>query len=43
MLQKNKLKDWNNRLDNLKNQIDYWCKDEHKTEKTVEIIQLYFV
>ena len=41
-IQKNKLNEWNNRLENLKNQIEYWSKEENKTDKTIEIIQLYF-
>jgi hypothetical protein len=32
----------NNRLENLKNQIEYWCKEENKTNKIIEVIQLYF-
>ena len=31
---------WNTRLNSLKNQIDYWNKNE--TNKTIEIIQLYY-
>lgn len=41
-IQKNKLEEWNNRLENLKNQIEYWCKEENKTNKIIEVIQLYF-
>lgn len=41
-IQKNKLEEWNNRLENLKNQIEYWCKEENKTNKMIEVIQLYF-
>ena len=39
---KNNIEEWNMRLENLKNQIEYWCKYENKTDKTIEIIQLYF-
>jgi len=35
-----KQKEWRNRLVTLKNEIRYWV--ENKTEKTVEIIQLFF-
>jgi hypothetical protein len=35
-------KEWIIRLDNLLAQIDYWCIPENKTDKTVEVIQLYF-
>ena len=31
---------WNERLSELKNQIDYWIKN--KTEKTIEIIHLFY-
>ncbi len=40
ILKVNNNKKWNERLNNLKNQIDYWNKN--KTDKTVEIIQLYY-
>ena len=39
-LDKKHIKEWVNRLNNLKEQINYWLIN--KTEKTVEIIQLYF-
>lgn len=35
-------KDWDNRLNNLKNQINYWINPKNKTNKMIEIIQLYF-
>jgi Holliday junction resolvasome RuvABC endonuclease subunit len=35
-----KQKEWTERLEALKNQIEYWL--ENKTEKTVEIIQLFY-
>jgi len=41
-LQKNKIEEWNHRLTSLKEQIEYWCQEEHRTEKTVEVIPLYF-
>ena len=34
-------KEWNNRLECLKEQIKYWTQPENKTDKTVEIIQLF--
>jgi len=33
-------KEWNNRLESLKNLIQYWVENE--TDKTIEIIQLYY-
>jgi len=41
-VQQNKLTEWNERLEVLKNQIQYWCNEENKTEKTIEIVQLFF-
>jgi hypothetical protein len=40
VIKKTKEKEWNHRLDCLKNQIDYWL--ENKTEKTVEVVQLFY-
>jgi hypothetical protein len=37
-----KLKEWNNRLKALKDQIDYWCKLDNTTNKTIEVIQLFY-
>lgn len=39
-LKVNNNKKWTERLDNLKTQIDYWIKN--KTDKTIEVIQLYY-
>jgi hypothetical protein len=41
-IKNNKLIEWNNRLNILKEQIEYWSNEENKTEKTVEIIQLFY-
>ena len=35
-------KEWNNRLECLKEQINYWTQPENKTNKTLEIIQLFY-
>ena len=35
-------KEWNNRLECLKEQINYWIQPENKTDKTLEIIQLFY-
>lgn len=42
VIKKNKQKEWNDRLSSLKSQIDYWINPENKTDKTVEIIQLFY-
>jgi len=33
---------WNNRLEKLKEQINYWINETNKSNKTIEIIQLYY-
>jgi len=42
VIKKDKKDEWNARLDSLKQQIDYWTNAENKTDKTVEIIQLFY-
>jgi len=34
--------EWNSRLDALREQINYWTNPENKTDKTVEVIQMYY-
>ena len=41
-INKKKEKEWNNRLNALKLIIEYWCNDKNKTNKTLEIIHLYY-
>lgn len=41
-IKKTKEKEWTNRLESLKTQIEYWCKEDNKTDKTIEIIQLFY-
>jgi uncharacterized protein YajQ (UPF0234 family) len=41
-INKKKINEWNDRLKNLKETIEYWCNQEHKINKTIEIIQLYY-
>lgn len=38
---KNK-KEWTNRLEKLKEKIQYFCMEENKTEKTLEIIHIFY-
>jgi len=38
----NKNDEWNERLSTLQSQIEYWSNENNKTEKTIEIIQLYY-
>jgi hypothetical protein len=42
VVKKSKAEEWNERLNVLKNQIDYWVNQENKTNKTVEIIELFY-
>ena len=35
-------KEWYNRLEKLKQCIDYWTNPKHNLEKTIEIVQLYY-
>ena len=37
-----KKKEWNNRLETLSTHIDFWTNPKNKSEKTVQIIELFF-
>ena len=37
-----KKKEWEERLEILKQQIEYWSEEGYQTDKTVEIIQLFY-
>jgi hypothetical protein len=39
-IKKDKIEEWNNRLEQLKSNVQYWI--DNKTDKTVEIIQLFY-
>jgi hypothetical protein len=41
-IKNNKNDEWNNRLSSLKSQIEYWTDENNKTEKTIEIVQLFY-
>jgi len=41
-IKNNKNIEWNERLQILKSQIEYWLNEENKTNKTIEIIQLFY-
>jgi hypothetical protein len=41
-IKKSKNKEWNDRLKILEDNIKYWLNSENKTDKTVEIIQLFY-
>jgi hypothetical protein len=42
VVKKSKKDEWDKRLDTLEQQINYWLEPEHKTDKTIEIIQLFY-
>jgi hypothetical protein len=41
-INKSKELEWDERLNSLKTQIEYWCNPTNVTNKTVEVIQLYY-
>jgi len=41
-VKKTKQKEWNERLESLNDQIEYWINPENKTDKTVEMVQLFY-
>ena len=42
VIKKSKVKEWDNRLETLGNQIKYWINPTNKTDKTVEVIHLFY-
>ena len=42
VVKKTKQKEWTERLTTLEQQIDYWVNPENITDKTIEIIQLFY-
>jgi len=42
VVKKSKKSEWNERLNTLEEHINYWTTPEHITNKTIEIIQLYY-
>jgi len=41
-VKKTKKKEWNERLNILKNTVNYWKNEENKTNKTIEVIELFY-
>jgi len=41
-VKKESIKEWNERLNLLKIQVEYWINPENKINKTLEVIQLFF-
>ena len=42
VVRRQKENEWNERLQTLKQQIEYWMQPENTTDKTVEVIQLFY-
>ena len=42
VIKKTKQKEWTERLTTLEQQIDYWVNPDNMTDKTIEIIQLFY-
>ena len=42
VIQKCKQVEWNNRLNILNEHIKYWCDDNNKTNKMLEVVQLFY-
>ena len=41
-MKKTKKAEWNERLNELALQIDYWLNPINKTNKTIEIVQMFY-
>lgn len=42
VVKKSKKQEWKERLEALKEQISYWLNPNNKTNKTIEIVQLFY-
>ena len=42
VVKKSKKKEWDARLERLRDQVEYWTNPENATEKTVEIVELFY-
>lgn len=42
VVKKQKKKEWESRLERLREQVEYWTNPENATEKTVEIVELFY-
>jgi len=41
-VKKTKKNEWEHRLNILKDNVNYWINDEHKTDKTIEVVELFY-
>jgi hypothetical protein len=42
VVKKSKKKEWDSRLERLREQVEYWTNPENMTEKTVETVELFY-
>lgn len=42
IIKKQKREEWNNRLNVLKEQIEFWLNPKNRTDKTIEVIELFY-
>jgi len=42
VVKKTKKSEWSDRLETLKEQINYWIHPDNKTDKTIEVVQLFY-
>ena len=42
VIKKSKVAEWESRLNSLKEQISYWIDAKNKTEKTIEVVELFY-
>jgi len=42
VVKKTKKKEWEDRLNSLKEQINYWIHPDNKIDKTIEVVQLFY-
>ena len=42
VVKKTKKKEWSHRLEVLEEQINYWINPLNKTDKTIEVVQLFY-
>jgi hypothetical protein len=42
VVKKSKEKEWESRLERLREQVEYWTNSDNTTEKTVEIVELFY-
>jgi hypothetical protein len=42
VVKKSKINEWNDRLKDLSSQIQYWINPNNTTNKTIEIIELFY-